>query len=242
MIRMVLIYAALFTVAAGAIWLKPTSNGAGDVAGLDDQDFANMTQLVLTDLGADGLTQVQVSRTLASSHRPVRRPVRAPLDADLSAQLLAEIEAAGGSSTQRRELASLVLRALEEDATGDQIQQLIAEGDGAVDLAPLLEVPGSLAGSDGTRVLASALLRRQAQQGEATESGLTGITGVTTLSVSPSPVDETRTYTVKAGDSLASIADDIYGSPNAYREIFDANRDTLTTIDSIRVGQQLRLP
>lgn len=242
MIRMVLIYAALFAVAAGAIWLKPTSNGTADVAALDDQDFANMTQLVLTDLGADGLTEVQVSRTLASSHRPVQRPVRTPLTADLSAQVLAQIEAAGGSPTQRRELASLVMRALEEDATGDHIQQLIADGDGAVDLAPLLEVPGSVAGADGTRVLASALLRRQAQQGATTEGGLTGITGVTTLSVSPEPTEDARYYTVKTGDSLASIADEIYGSPNAYREIFDANRDTLASIDSIRVGQQLRLP
>src|SRR5215831_12403704 len=36
------------------------------------------------------------------------------------------------------------------------------------------------------------------------------------------------TYTVKAGDTLSSIARERLGNANAYNKIFDANRDQLT--------------
>ena len=44
MIRMVLIYVALFAVAAGAIWMKPASNGL-ETAALDDAEFRDLTHL-----------------------------------------------------------------------------------------------------------------------------------------------------------------------------------------------------
>src|SRR5438270_4511831 len=36
-----------------------------------------------------------------------------------------------------------------------------------------------------------------------------------------------KTYTVKAGDTLSKIAKDIYGNANEYNRIFEANRDKL---------------
>jgi LysM repeat protein len=50
------------------------------------------------------------------------------------------------------------------------------------------------------------------------------------------------TYNVTSGDTLSKIAKRFYGDANAYRQIFDANRDQISDPDKIKVGQQLRLP
>ena len=52
----------------------------------------------------------------------------------------------------------------------------------------------------------------------------------------------TRTYTVKKGDTLSSISKEFLGDANAYRRIFDANRDQLSDPDRIMPGQVLRIP
>src|SRR3989442_850381 len=44
---------------------------------------------------------------------------------------------------------------------------------------------------------------------------------------------EQKTYTVKAGDTLSGIAKLTLGDANAYREIFNANRDQLSDPDRI---------
>ena len=51
-----------------------------------------------------------------------------------------------------------------------------------------------------------------------------------------------RTYTVKAGDTLSKIANEHYGDPNQYNKIFEANRDKLTDPNKIRPGQVLVIP
>lgn len=51
-----------------------------------------------------------------------------------------------------------------------------------------------------------------------------------------------KTYTVKAGDTLSRIAKEHLGNANAYMKIFDLNKDQLTDPDTIRPGQVLRLP
>jgi nucleoid-associated protein YgaU len=57
-----------------------------------------------------------------------------------------------------------------------------------------------------------------------------------------STVDETTTYTVAAGDNLSKIAKRLYGNANAWKSIFDANRDQLSDPDRIRPGQILKIP
>lgn len=52
----------------------------------------------------------------------------------------------------------------------------------------------------------------------------------------------TRIYTVQAGDSLAYIALQFFGSPHAYDRILGGNRDTLQSPDMIQVGQRLIIP
>ena len=51
-----------------------------------------------------------------------------------------------------------------------------------------------------------------------------------------------KTYTVKAGDTLSQIAKEHLGSAGAYMKIFELNKDQLTNPDKIKPGQVLRLP
>lgn len=51
-----------------------------------------------------------------------------------------------------------------------------------------------------------------------------------------------KTYTVKAGDTLSKIAKEIYGDANEYNRIFEANQDKLQSPDKIQVGQELVIP
>jgi nucleoid-associated protein YgaU len=56
------------------------------------------------------------------------------------------------------------------------------------------------------------------------------------------PVDESKFYTVKSGDSLSKIAKEFYGNANAYMKIFEANKPMLSHPDKIYPGQNLRIP
>jgi nucleoid-associated protein YgaU len=50
------------------------------------------------------------------------------------------------------------------------------------------------------------------------------------------------TYTVQKGDSLSKIAKQELGDGNAWKRIFEANRDVLDDPDKIQPGQILKLP
>lgn len=49
-------------------------------------------------------------------------------------------------------------------------------------------------------------------------------------------------YVVQRGDTLSSIAAKMYRDPNKWRIIYDANRGTLTSPESVKVGQTLLIP
>ena len=49
-------------------------------------------------------------------------------------------------------------------------------------------------------------------------------------------------YIVQPGDTLSKISKDVYGDPNQYMRIFNANRDKLQDPDTIQAGQQLLIP
>jgi nucleoid-associated protein YgaU len=51
-----------------------------------------------------------------------------------------------------------------------------------------------------------------------------------------------RVYTVQPGDSLAYIALQLFGMPDAYKQILDANPDTLQSSEQIQLGQRLTIP
>jgi len=50
------------------------------------------------------------------------------------------------------------------------------------------------------------------------------------------------TYTVQKGDSLSKIAKQHLGDANAWKKIFEANREVLDDPDKISPGQTLKLP
>ncbi len=53
---------------------------------------------------------------------------------------------------------------------------------------------------------------------------------------------ESTMYTVKSGDNLSKIAQNVYGSANDYMKIFEANKPMLSSPDKIYPGQVLRIP
>ena len=53
---------------------------------------------------------------------------------------------------------------------------------------------------------------------------------------------ESKTYTVKPGDTLSKIAKEFYGEANKYNQIFEANKPMLKDPDKIYPGQVLRIP
>jgi LysM repeat protein len=55
-------------------------------------------------------------------------------------------------------------------------------------------------------------------------------------------VDSRQFYEVRKGDTLSRIARDFYGDPNAWRQIWDANRETLESPDNLLPGKQLIIP
>ena len=52
----------------------------------------------------------------------------------------------------------------------------------------------------------------------------------------------TRTYSVVGGDSLSKIAKKLYGDAGRWKEIFEANKDTIKNPDLIHPGQVLKIP
>lgn len=55
--------------------------------------------------------------------------------------------------------------------------------------------------------------------------------------------DITKTmYTVVSGDTLSKIAKEVYGDPNQYPKIFEANKPMLTDPNKIYPGQVLYIP
>ncbi|HNT77022.1 MAG TPA: LysM peptidoglycan-binding domain-containing protein [Anaerolineae bacterium] len=51
-----------------------------------------------------------------------------------------------------------------------------------------------------------------------------------------------QTYVVKAGDSLSKIAKELLGDANRWKEIYEANQDTIKDPNVLSVGQKLVIP
>lgn len=67
-------------------------------------------------------------------------------------------------------------------------------------------------------------------------------TGTEETYEAPSAPTGGQTYVVQPGDTLGSISRKFYGSSARYMEIYNANRDSLATPNSVTVGQTLIIP
>ena len=68
------------------------------------------------------------------------------------------------------------------------------------------------------------------------------VSGSSSTANAPAGEAVTRTYTVVGGDSLSKIAKKIYGDASRWKDIFEANKDTIKNPDLIHPGQVLKIP
>jgi len=47
---------------------------------------------------------------------------------------------------------------------------------------------------------------------------------------------------VQSGDTLSTISKRFYGTPSRWIDIYQANRDRLSSENALRVGQTIRIP
>lgn len=66
--------------------------------------------------------------------------------------------------------------------------------------------------------------------------------GVTAKVDSSEEIVGEQSYTIGKGDTLSKIAKDHYGNANAWKQIFEANRDVIDDPDRVFPGQVIRLP
>ena len=64
----------------------------------------------------------------------------------------------------------------------------------------------------------------------------------TTQQAAPTPTNAPRAYTIRSGDTLSAISKRFYGTPTRWIDIYQANRDRLSSESAIRVGQEIRIP
>ncbi|WP_394002988.1 LysM peptidoglycan-binding domain-containing protein [Luteimonas sp. WGS1318] len=58
----------------------------------------------------------------------------------------------------------------------------------------------------------------------------------------PDAAPSVRTHVVQTGDSLSTIAEQVYGQAGRWTDIYAANRHVLDDPDCIHAGQVLQLP
>lgn len=73
-------------------------------------------------------------------------------------------------------------------------------------------------------------------------SGVESVNDQMTLAPGAATVSVAKFVTVEKGDTLSAISKRVYGDPNKYQRIFDANKPMLKDVDKIYPGQVLRIP
>ncbi|AHF70195.1 MULTISPECIES: peptidoglycan-binding protein LysM [Pseudomonas] len=73
-------------------------------------------------------------------------------------------------------------------------------------------------------------------------SGVDTVDDQLTLAAGAPATAAARFVTVEKGDTLSAISRRVYGDPNQYQKIFEANKPMLKDVNHIYPGQQLRIP
>lgn len=201
----------------------------------DGTSLEAMTNNVLAQLGFEGV-------------EPVVTPIEEQRQS--TASILAGIQAATGLQAEvghRETLENLVVNALRDGQSDSDIDLLVntAATNGQV------TVPEVLVTSDGrvdTHVLLSNIITQAQRAAGAPRPAFPTISPENSEGVEIRIVQranqevQARFYTVQSGDSLGAIAIKFFGSVEYFPQIFEANRQTLSSPDRIRVGQRLVIP
>ena len=133
------------------------------------------------------------------------------------------------------EISDDVLTAVRLGLSEEKIQEIISDAanNGTIN------VPEAMQTADGkidTRTLVQSLVKEAlAQSNEEPPAELVEDKPVAKL-------ERNIIYTVESGDSLAYLAMQFYGKPDAYRVIYNANRSKISSPDKIQIGQRLVIP
>ena len=77
---------------------------------------------------------------------------------------------------------------------------------------------------------------------DSTEQKAADFSGVTATVDSTEEIVGERTYTIEKGERVSKLGKAKRGSANAWKQIFEANRDVLDDPDRIFPGQIIKLP
>ena len=151
-------------------------------------------------------------------------------------------ELASAAQDAPASLNALIVQAMREGQTDAYVDALLNEAVGSGDVT----APEALVTSSG-EVDTATLLDSLVQQSTATPTAASATPTIGTKSAAALPdtaplVDETLTYDVQPGDSLAGIALRHFGTTTAYEIIYHANRDQLPTPGAVRPGMTLVIP
>lgn len=147
-------------------------------------------------------------------------------------------ETADGAGTR------IALNSINAASTARELEKILAKAAADGDI----EVPGSVAANGGaidSKTLLFDLVQRSLEDGSEKEIAAAEEMSRRAFAASAAKtqvVNGQRFYTVEAGDSLAYISLQFYGSTNAYETIFDANRTAIASPDKIQIGQRLLIP
>lgn len=120
---------------------------------------------------------------------------------------------------------------------------IVGNVDGVDRVEDRLQVAGSAVTPTAGRTADFSAVTSTASSTAPAASGAPGATGSMAHGSSGSGSEwSSRTYTVKAGDSLSKIAKEMYGESSKYNQIFEANQPMLKDPDKIYPGQVLRIP
>jgi nucleoid-associated protein YgaU len=169
-------------------------------------------------------------------------PKRSTESADPTGDL-AQRSAAGGEQPQRRRVRMITVK------EGETLSELASKHLGSAGMwqlimdvnADVLEKPTQLRAGMKLRIPAEPVVRiiEEANAALADSEDTRESAADTRSENQPSA---TATYTVKEGDSLYRIAQNLLGDGDRYDEIFKANQDKLSSAGDIRVGMKLTLP
>jgi LysM repeat protein len=216
MIRILALTAMFLMVTVGLLMLQPGPRSDRFV----DPDFKTAEDVTRT---SSGLLSPQENNKIAIDDVTPISLIKTEPTVTPSAKVAQPVAPKRETPPKRQvSLSDLVLSALNQQKSGEEIDLLIQEAVMRGDIA----VPPELMTTEGkvdTRVLLSALVSPASPKRSA--PALTG-----------------TPYKVKSGDSLASISFSKYGSTASVSQIFDHNRANLASPDQIQVGQTLILP